>query len=119
MERSGQCPICKLWFDNLTKHHIWRRAVWGRGKENDESIMICETCHNALEKKITEKENYFLKQHPEIYSGTLEEFLSGKHSSHIALRQTNIIKNSKTRTEARKMIKIVIKEYGKEKNKKA
>lgn len=69
------CPIC-LQRKRLTKHHIWRRAVFGRTPKNNETEYICNECHQTLEAEITKKENEVLKQYPEIYAGTLNEYLA-------------------------------------------
>lgn len=69
------CPIC-LERKKLTNHHLWRRAVFGRGNKNNEIELICNECHQTLEAEITRKENQILKQHPEIYAGTFNEFLA-------------------------------------------
>ena len=71
-EKCGICNQNRV----MTKHHVWRRAVWGRTNKNNTIIYICRYCHEALEIKITERENEILRQHPEIYSGTLNEFIS-------------------------------------------
>ena len=73
----GYCPICKWRNVRLTKHHKWRKAVWHDEKKRGKTIMICRECHDELEKEITRRENEILRQHPEIYIGTLEEFIRG------------------------------------------
>ena len=76
--RTGICPICKKFFHNLTEHHKRRKSVWGTINNND-TIFICRHCHDLLEKEITRKENEILRQHLEIYIGTLNEFLETKN----------------------------------------
>lgn len=73
------CPICKEWqHGEPDHHHIFKGAVFGRiGK----TIEICRSpCHNAVEEIIRLKENDILRQHPEIYQDTLNEFLDGKYN---------------------------------------
>lgn len=72
----GYCPICKIERLFLTKHHKWKRAVWGRDKKkNSKVIWICRDCHNEIEAEITRKENAILQNNPNIYIGTLNYFL--------------------------------------------
>ncbi len=78
MCRIGYCPICKRDGLVLTKHHKWKRSVWGRDKKkNSKAIWLCRTCHDEVEQEITRKENAILKSNPNIYIGTLNEFLRG------------------------------------------
>jgi hypothetical protein len=69
------CPIC-LEKKVLHRHHLWRRAIFGRGNRNNEVELICDICHQTLESEITRKENQILRQYPEIYAGTFNEFLA-------------------------------------------
>lgn len=69
------CPIC-LQKKRLTKHHIWKKCVWGHNKSNNEIEYICNECHQTLEAEITRKESEVLKQYPEIYAGTFNEMLA-------------------------------------------
>lgn len=69
------CPIC-LERKVLHRHHLWRRAVFGRTSRNNETELICDECHQTLEAEITRKENQVLRQYPEIYAGTFNEFLA-------------------------------------------
>ena len=76
MTAGGRCPICKFRYMALTRHHRWKKAVWGRIYKEDgteDTIDICRECHDFLETEITRKENEILRKHPEIYIGTLEE----------------------------------------------
>lgn len=76
MCRIGYCPGCKSHGVVLTNHHKWKRSVWGRDKKkNGKTIWLCRPCHDVLEAEITRKENEILRQHPDIYIGTLDEFL--------------------------------------------
>jgi hypothetical protein len=111
MTKSGQCPICKEWFGELTKHHVWRRAVWGRGSDNNEIILICEGCHATLEQEITRREGIVLREHPEIYQNTLQEFLSGEHDNLIAKMNRFSLGEKDTRQDKKLKIKIVIRNY--------
>jgi len=87
------CPIC-LERKKLTRHHLWRRAIFGRGTRNNEVELICNECHQTLEAEITRKENAILKQYPEIYAGTFNEMLAiGKdgvdeYRKRLRMRQT-------------------------------
>jgi len=69
------CPIC-LERKRLTRHHLFRRAVFGRTQKNNEVECICNECHQTLEAEITRKENEILKQYPEIYAGTFNEMIA-------------------------------------------
>ena len=76
MCRMGYCPVCKTDGLMLTKHHKWKRAVWGRNKKkNGKVIWLCRDCHNEIEAEITRKENALLQNNPDIYIGTLNDFL--------------------------------------------
>lgn len=44
-------------------------------KKNGKVIWLCRDCHDRVEQEITRKENEILQSHPEIYIGTLMEFL--------------------------------------------
>jgi 5-methylcytosine-specific restriction endonuclease McrA len=75
----GYCPICRQHGLQLTRHHKWKKAVWGRDRKKiGKTIYICRECHNLVEQEITRRENIILKQHPDIYIGTLNKFLGGK-----------------------------------------
>ena len=77
--RIGYCPICKQEGMILTKHHKWKRSVWGRNrKKNGKVIWLCRFCHGLLEAEITRRENALLQKNPHIYIGTLDEFLKGR-----------------------------------------
>jgi len=77
MSRQGYCPICKQHGLYLTRHHIWKTHVWGQDqKKQKKKIWICRLCHDQIEQEITRRENEVLKNHPEIYIGTLQEFLN-------------------------------------------
>jgi transcription elongation factor Elf1 len=78
MCRIGYCPICKTENIALTRHHKWRTHVWKDKKKQKKKILICRSCHDKLEKEITRREGVILRQYPEIYIGTLDEFLTGK-----------------------------------------
>lgn len=79
MSHIGHCPICRQHGLVLTRHHKWRRAVWGRNKKkNGKVIWLCRDCHDDVEREITRRENMLLCEHPEIYIGTLNEFLRGE-----------------------------------------
>lgn len=76
----GYCPICKRHGVSLTKHHKWKTHVWGNDKKKQKKkILICRDCHDQVEKEITRRENIILRGHPEIYIGTLNEFLAGRY----------------------------------------
>lgn len=76
MCRIGYCPGCRQDGMVLTKHHKWKRSVWGRNrKKNRKVIWLCRDCHTKVEAEITRRENAILQQHAEIYIGTLNEFL--------------------------------------------
>lgn len=79
MCRFGYCPICRRTDVPLTRHHKWRTHVWKYDrKKQKKKILICRECHDAVEIEITRRENEILREHPEIYIGTLNEFLTGR-----------------------------------------
>jgi hypothetical protein len=81
MCRIGFCPACRKDGLILTKHHKWKRAVWGRDKKKKAKIVwLCRNCHDEIEAEITRRENALLKSNPEIYIGTLNEFLRGERN---------------------------------------
>lgn len=76
MCRIGYCPGCRRHGMLLTNHHNWKRSVWGRNKKkNSKTTWLCRDCHTKLEVKISKKEGKILRQHPEIYIDTLNDFL--------------------------------------------
>jgi hypothetical protein len=76
MCRIGYCPGCQRHGVVLTNHHVWKRSVWGRDKKKRRiKIPLCKDCHPELERLIQEKENVLLQENPQIYIGTLCEFL--------------------------------------------
>jgi len=89
MARVGRCPICKR-VVQLTRHHKWRQAVWKKmWWTQGKIILICRDCHDELEKEITRRENKVLQQHPEIYSGTLEDFIRGRIRTNVRIKNAS------------------------------
>ena len=75
---SGRCPVCGKW-TTLTKHHIFKSCVWRSKPETQSKIfLVCRRCHDAIEIEITRRENLILMEHPELYTGVVEDFLNGK-----------------------------------------
>ena len=72
----GVCPKCHR-HTKLTKHHIYRSAVWFPYRQEKKKY-LCRDCHDDLERKVTEAENKILRQYPEIYPRVLNEFLYPK-----------------------------------------
>lgn len=70
----GYCPICKK-RKTLTKHHIFRSAVWRDIPETQSEILpICRQCHNLVELEITRRENAILQKHPDLYVDVVKDF---------------------------------------------
>ncbi len=69
----GVCPKCHR-YGKLTKHHIYRSAVWHPYRQNKKKC-LCRDCHDSLEKRITAAENEVLRQYPELYTRVLNDFL--------------------------------------------
>jgi len=75
-QRAGICPICKLYYSNLTEHHIHKRAVFGL--TSDCSVYICEYCHPIVEKEVTRREGIILRPYKvDIYEDVILSFIEG------------------------------------------
>jgi len=48
MAKCGVCPKCEE-FKTLTRHHIFPRRWFGRGRRNGHYLYICRECHDELE----------------------------------------------------------------------
>lgn len=102
-QRAGICPICKLYFSDLTEHHIHKRAVFGL--TSDCSIYICEFCHPIVEKEITRREGIVLRSYQkDIYEDVILSFVEGSikmpsHKSKIRKkkRKQNSARNRRSR----------------------
>lgn len=78
MAKSGRCPLCGK-YTNLTKHHVYKTCVWRNKPETQSHIFyVCRSCHDEIEKEILKRENIVLQKHPEIYTGVVNDFLTGK-----------------------------------------
>lgn len=67
--RFGICPKCKE-FCQLTRHHIRPKRFYG--KNTDEILWICRTCHDNIELLIPreeKKDDNFYYQVVEIFLG--------------------------------------------------
>ena len=77
--RAGICPICKEYYPALSKHPIHKKCVFGRGKNNDYTVYICDYCHVEVEAEITRRENIVLQKHKrDIYEDTINAFVYGR-----------------------------------------
>jgi hypothetical protein len=73
---GGVCPICNRHYNSLTIHHVFRTHVYKHDKNKQRiKINLCRACHDEVEKEITRKENILLRQHPEIYRDTINQFI--------------------------------------------
>jgi len=68
------CPKCKC-EKKLTKHHVFKSAIFGKNGRNDILIYLCRHCHDKLEIKITEMEGLILMQHKPAYVNLYTEFM--------------------------------------------
>jgi transcription elongation factor Elf1 len=59
---KGVCPKCNE-ERPLTKHHVYPKRWFGRGKENQQYLWICRECHDELELLIPykkKKRNFYV-----------------------------------------------------------
>ncbi len=63
--REDKCAICGS-MDNLTVHHLFKRAVFGE-INNNHTITLCASCHEKTEGKIHEMERMILEPITDIY----------------------------------------------------
>lgn len=81
MAQSGICPVCKQ-HRKLTRHHIFRSAVWRDYEDTQEHILlVCRSCHDLIEQEVTKRENEILQKHQELYVGVIEDFTGRNHGS--------------------------------------
>lgn len=52
---EGKCPGCHK-PGALTKHHLFPVRFFGKGKHNDNILLLCRSCHNEMEKMIPLKD---------------------------------------------------------------
>jgi hypothetical protein len=77
MTISGICPVCKK-HKELTHHHIFKSCVWKDYPETQsEILLVCRTCHDAIEIEITRRENNILRRYPDLYEGVVSDYISG------------------------------------------
>lgn len=51
MLKKGVCPKCNE-IKQLTKHHIYPKRHFGKGRKNNKTIRICRSCHDDIERLI-------------------------------------------------------------------
>ena len=81
----GICPICGK-SKRLTRHHILKWVVF-HNDNIDNHFYLCERCHNqgkdSLEELIRERENDLLRQHKELYTQALDDYINGVRARRI------------------------------------
>ena len=77
-EKAGICPICHEYYPALTEHHIYKRAVFGRGKDNNKTIYICSYCQIEVDAEISRREGQALRNRViSVYEDTILSFVEG------------------------------------------
>jgi len=75
MCKIDQCPAC-LEITRLTKHHIYPKAHFGKGRHNTHIIYLCRLCHDELHRDYIP---YTRKpKHKRWYLLQLRQFLQDK-----------------------------------------
>ena len=77
MVKRGICPVCGKQI-TLTRHHVFKSCVWRcRPETQGRILLVCRRCHDAIEIEITRRENLILREYPDLYTGVVDDFLSG------------------------------------------
>lgn len=79
-ERCGRVSTRK---NPLTKHHIYKRCVFG---ENDDIIILCQECHRELELQVIAMEMRILRQHKTNYKMLNKQFVGNKRTKQTRLK---------------------------------
>lgn len=79
-ERCGRVSTRK---NPLTKHHIYKRCVFG---ENDDIVILCQECHRELETQVLAMEMRILKQHRVAYKTLNDYFINSERTKQTRLR---------------------------------
>ena len=66
-----QCPKCGE-VTKMTKHHVFPRRNFGKGRQNSTYFWLCWECHQELEKMIPYK-----RQRRKFYTQIIQTFLKG------------------------------------------
>jgi hypothetical protein len=69
------CPKCHQ-YCKLTRHHVFPRRWFGKGKNNNYILLICKECHRELEKRIP-----FSKMPKLFYQQVLNDFLEENYDT--------------------------------------
>jgi len=67
----------------LTKHHIYKRCVFG---ENDDIVILCQECHRELETQVLAMEMRILKQHKSAYKNINIRFINSERTKQTRLK---------------------------------
>lgn len=77
MRKWKLCPKCYKRPAN-SRHHIFPRRYWGKGRQNNYIIMFCRLCHDSIELLIP-----FRKMPKEFYVKIVREFMGVKNEKDI------------------------------------
>ena len=81
MTVTDYCPVCGK-RRRLTRHHIFRSAVWRDFPETQSYILlVCRQCHDKIEREVTIRENIILQKYPELYVEVVEDFTGRDYGS--------------------------------------
>jgi len=69
----GYCPKCGR-LTKLTKHHLYPKTFFGRGKKNSQIRFLCRECHQSVEKIIPK----FQRMSKEWYLKINNQWLRGE-----------------------------------------
>ncbi len=77
----GVCPHC-LRIRGLTKHHIFPKRFFGNGNGNRSKLLLCEECHDFIEKIIPYSIKFTKGQYIELH----RFFLKGEGYEELSIR---------------------------------
>ncbi len=83
------CPKCKrnpkhTKLGMLTKHHVFKSAIFGKNGKNDIIIYLCRDCHSDLEILITKMEMLILEKHKSAYTDLFKDFMAPKERDRLS-----------------------------------
>ena len=84
----GVCPHC-LRIRGLTKHHIFPKRFFGNGNGNRSSLLLCEECHDFIEKIIPHSIKLTKRQYIELH----RFFLKGESYGGLSIRVRRYCRN--------------------------